>query len=79
MSQAVRIRSGQVVKLELNDGSVDALRAAWALYKAWHEDIHGCPPGYSEFISKLVVMAAAEINLCDERTLRNLLNTRIRQ
>ncbi len=79
MSQKIKIRSGQVVKLELNDESVLTIRAAWDLFKAWHEDIHGCSPGYSEFVSKLLVMSAVEVLKCSDKNMRELLNIRITQ
>ena len=79
MSQKIKIRSGQVVKLELNDSNVDELRTAWNLYKAWHEDIRGSSPGYSEFISKMIIMSAVEINKCSNEIMRQLLNIRVLQ
>ncbi len=79
MSQPVKIRSGQVVKLELNDSCVNTLAAAWQKFQAYHTEIHGCEIGYSEFISRLIVMAAEEVNRADDAKVNELLMIRIFQ
>lgn len=67
MAQAIKIRSGQVVKLELNDSCVMRLRSAWDKYSELHERIHDSTPGYSEFISRMIMCSVDFVNMANEK------------
>lgn len=73
MAQSIKIRSGQVVKLELNDSCVDRLRAGWEKYSRLHELIHGSNPSYSQFISRMIMSSVDGINQADDESVMQLL------